>query len=243
MKNPFLDILIPVYNEGENIRLVLESLFREVKTPFRVVICYDQDDDTTLLALESEHYPCDSVITLKNTVASGPHGAVRTGFNFSHANAIIVLPADDTFNASVIDAMWKNFNEGSEIVCASRFIPGGCMEGCPWIKASLVRVVAFTLYQFAGLPTRDATNGFRLFSKRLLESIQLESTLGFTYSIELLVKCSRLGWKVTEVPARWYGRTKGTSRFRVWKWMIPYLKWYFYAFQTKISWFRRKPVY
>lgn len=106
------------------------------------------------------------------------------------------------------------------------------MKGCPWLKAVLVRFAAFTLQHFARLPTHDATNGFRLFSRRVLDEIKIESSQGFAYSIELLVKCHRLGWKFGEVPALWFERTKGKSRFRVIKWLPVYLRWYFYAFMT-----------
>ena len=63
---------------------------------------------------------------------------------------------------------------GCDIVCASRFMPGGRMEGCPWLKAALVRSAAFLLYHFARLPTHDPTSGFRLFSRRVIEQITIE---------------------------------------------------------------------
>jgi hypothetical protein len=111
-------------------------------------------------------------------------------------------------------------------------MPGGCMVGCPWLKAVLVRTAAFTLYHVARLPTRDPTSGFRLFSRRVIDGIVVESDSGFCYSIELLVKCHRLGWPVAEVPARWFERKQGQSRFRVLNWLPAYLRWYAYAFAT-----------
>ena len=66
------------------------------------------------------------------------------------------------------------------------------MVGCPWLKAVLVRAANFTLYHLARLPTHDASNGFRLFSRRVIDEIEIESERGFCYSIELLVKCHRL---------------------------------------------------
>jgi dolichol-phosphate mannosyltransferase len=115
---------------------------------------------------------------------------------------------------------------------ASRFIPGGCMEGCRWLKATLVRTAAFTLYYFARLPTRDATNGFRLFSRRVIDRIEIESDSGFCYSLEMLVKCHRLGWPVADVPAKWFERKQRASRFQVLNWVPSYLRWYWYAFAT-----------
>ena len=108
------------------------------------------------------------------------------------------------------------------------------MKGCPWLKALLVRSSAFALFHAARVPTHDPSNGFRLFSRRVLKTIPIESTIGFTYSLELLAKCHRLGWKIGEVPVAWHERKRGTSRFRVLKWMPHYLVWFFYCFVTAL---------
>jgi len=226
-----LDIIIPVYNEGENIVRVLDALDRNVKTPSRVMICYDRDDDDTLPAVASFHPRNLEIVLVKNR-GSGAFGAVVTGFQDSSAPAVLVFPADDDYNTHRLDAMVEKFREGCDIVVASRFIPGGVMEGAPPLKNVLVRASAFTLRHIARLPTRDASNGFRLFSQRVIRSIPLESTRGFTYSIELLVKCHRLGWRVGEVAVEWHERSAGTSRFQVLKWLPDYLVWYRYAFET-----------
>jgi dolichol-phosphate mannosyltransferase len=118
-------------------------------------------------------------------------------------------------------------------------VPGGAMVGCPLLKAVLVRTANFTLHRFARLPTTDASNGFRLFSRRVIERIAVESDQGFCYSIELLVKAHRLGWRIAEVPVQWFERRHGASRFRVLRWLPDYLRWYLYAFAT--TWLRRPP--
>ena len=226
----YIDILIPVYNEGENILSLLDAFDREVQTPIRILICFDQDDDTTLKVLGSIHSRFE-IIPVKNE-GQLAHGAVTTGFRYSEAPAVISYMADDNYNAGLIDRMVELFWEGNEIVCASRFVSGGSMVGCRWQKAFLVRAVAFSLHYIGRLPVHDPTNSFRLFSRRLLEQIHIESSEGFTYSIEILAKCHRLGWKIAEIPAQWFERTKGNSRFLVFQWAPAYLRWYFYIFAT-----------
>ena len=61
----------------------------------------------------------------------------------------------------------KFLSEKADIVVASRFIKGGTMVGCPFLKAILVRTASTTLYLLSSIPVRDASNGFRLFSDRL----------------------------------------------------------------------------
>lgn len=228
---PQLDIVIPVFNEGESIVRVLESLERQVRTPFRVLICYDFDGDTTLGALRERGFAEGRITRVRNS-GRGAFAAVVSGFAASSAPAVVVLPADDDYNAPRLDAMFARFSSGCDIVVASRFMRGGRMVGCPWLKAVLVRVSAFVLCHIARLPTCDASNGFRLFSRRVLERIPLESSVGFTYSIELLVKCHRLGWPIGEVAAEWHERREGQSRFKVLRWLPAYVRWFLYAFAT-----------
>ena len=234
-----LDIVIPVYNEGPNIRSVLESFRRELRVPYRVLICYDFDGDTTLAALEPlsrEEYHFELV---RNN-GRGVLDAIRAGLRKTTAPVVLTFPADDDYNAPRINAMMEKAQSGCDIVCGSRFIPGGCMEDCPWLKAFLVRTAAFCMYYMARVPSHDATNGLRLFSRRAIDQIPIESQVGFAFSIELLVKCHRLGWRIGEVPFLWHERKAGKSRFRTLRWMPAYLHWAFYALAT--TWLRKRRV-
>jgi len=235
-----LDIVIPVYNEGPNILATLGALARDVKTPARVLICYDRPDDNTLPAVRNNPltYAGLDVEFVRNP-GRGAHAAVMAGFAASTAPFVVVFPADDDFNAAILDPMVTLARRDCDIVCASRFMSGGKMEGCPWLKATLVRSAAFALHRVARLATHDPTSGFRLFSRRVIERIKVESDQGFCYSIELLVKVHRLGWRVAEVPAVWFERKHGRSRFKVLTWLPAYLRWFAYAFATT---FLRRPA-
>jgi dolichol-phosphate mannosyltransferase len=240
-----LDIVIPVYNESENILPVLESLQRSVGIPYRVLICYDREDDNTLPVVRNylSQQPLAAghqiLIEFVRNPARGPLQAILAGFRATNAPAVLMMAADDDYNAPIIDRMVGLIRSGAEIVVASRFIPGGYMRGCPWLKAFLVRSSAWALYHLARLPSRDASNGFRMFSRKVLDRIPIESQVGFAYSIELLVKAHRLRWRVEDVPAGWQERKSGRSRFAVIKWMPQYLKWFRYAFAT--TYLRRGP--
>jgi glycosyltransferase involved in cell wall biosynthesis len=226
-----IDLIIPAYFEGESIVDVLNSLEKYVKNRFRVLICYDQDDDNTLTAIKSNRKYEFEIIYVKNE-GIGLHGAVMTGFHKSIADSIIMMPADDSWNARIIDQMHKMQIEGSDIVCPSRFMKHGSVEGYPPLKLIIVRTAAMLMHKLAFIPTRDPTNGFRCFSRRVIEKIPVESKVGGTFSIELLVKCHRLGWKISEIPSRWIERDKGKSKFKLWNWIPFYLKWFLYSFAT-----------
>ena len=230
--NVEIDIVIPVYNECGNIVSVLDSLFEHVKTPYRVLICYDIDEDDTLAVLDN--YPPERAeIMLVKNYGQGPNQAVISGFRASTAPAVLVHMADDDYNAPLIDQMYQQFKMGHDVITGSRYIKGGCYQGAPLLKQILTRTASFTLYHLRGMPIHDATNGFRLFSRRLIDTVEITSSEGFTFTFELLVKADRLGWKISEVPATWIERTVGTSRFKVKEWILPYLRWYLYGLETR----------
>jgi dolichol-phosphate mannosyltransferase len=224
------DIIIPVFDEGPNIRGVLESL-KSIDLPIRVLICYDFEEDSTLSALKG-YDPRPLQLLLVRNRGRGALGAVLAGFASSTAPCVVTYPADDDYNGPRIRALIQEHLEGKEIVAASRFMPGGRMEGCPLLKAVLVRSAAWFMYYIARVPTRDASNGLRLFSRRVLDEIPIESRVGFAYSIELLVKAHRLGWSIGETPFLWRERKAGKSRFRTLRWLPQYLRWLFYALGT-----------
>ena len=127
-----LDIVIPVYNEGDNIVPTLRALARDIHTPTRVLICYDREDDDTLPAINNNRTEFGALtITFVRNRGRGAHGAVLSGFAASDAPFVLVLPADDDYNASIVDSMVAEAAKGRDIVCASRFMTGGAMVGCP----------------------------------------------------------------------------------------------------------------
>ena len=233
-----LEIVIPIYNEGENVIKLLKQFELIIKTKFRVLLCYDSDEDNIFDYKEMIKKFKFEIIFVKN-LEKGPSAAVKKGMYFGKSDCIIVYPADDFLNVAIIDQMYSSFRAGNEIVVASRFIKGGSMKGCPLIKAILVRVASTTLYLLSSIPVRDASNGFRLFSRKLLNTVEIESKVGFAYSLELLSKCNRLKLKIEEIPAQWEERSEGSSRFKVLKWLPEYLRWYIYGLST--TWLRKSP--
>ena len=80
------------------------------------------------------------------------------------------------------------------------------------------RLAGVSLHYLTGLPTRDATNNFRAYSRRVIDEIPIEGEASFAVALELTVKAHWRGWKIAEVPTTWHDRTAGKSRFRLWAW-------------------------
>ena len=233
-----IDLVVPIYNEGEKIIKLLNGLSSNIKANFRVLLCYDKDNDDVFKFKEKFNDFNFEIKLLKNP-SSGPCSAIIEGLNHGGSECVIVYPADDFLNFNIIDKMYEAFNENNDVVVASSFMKGGSMKGCPLIKSILVRLASSTLYMFSSIPVKDASNGFRLFSRRLLDTVYIESKVGFAYSLELLSKCNRLKLNVKEIPAQWEERSEGSSRFKILKWLPEYLRWYFYGLGT--SWLKKKP--
>ena len=234
------DLIIPIYNEGKNLLKLFKHLKKSIKSNYRILLCYDSDKDDVFRFVNQLKNINNEFILVKNKY-DGPCGAIISGFEFSDEfECTIVYPADDFINGVIVDQMYNKFLEGYDIVAPSRFMKGGSMIGCPMIKSILVRFASFTLYKFSSIPIEDASNGFRLFSRKLLQSVKIESKLGFAYSLELLVKAERMKLKITQIPSKWEERSKGMSRFKIFKWLRQYLTWYFYGIRT--SWFGEKKI-
>ena len=203
------------------------------------MICYDLKNDD-IFKFEDDFKKFNFDIKLIKNPSSGPLTAIKQGFLKGNSDAVIVYPADDFLNYKLLDEMYNKYLDGNDIVVASRFIKGGSMKNCPLIKSIFVRTASFTLYFLSSIPARDASNGFRLFSRKLLNEVEIDSKIGFAYSLELLVKCHRLKKKIAEVPALWEERSEGKSRFKLFKWIPQYLKWYLYGLGT--TWLRLKKI-
>ncbi len=226
--NKGYDIIIPVFNESKIINL-LDYLFENIKNYNNIFICYDSDEDITIkLINKSKYIDLENIKLLRNPY-EGPCEAIKHGLNKSQSEAAIIYPADDFFNASLLEDMFEFRKKGYDIVCPSRFIKGGKIKNCPLIKLIIVKLVSITLFYLSSLKIKDPTNGFRLFSNEVLKNYEIESNLGFAYSLELLIKSHLDKRKIIEIPSIWIERIDKKSNFKILKWSKDYLRWFFKA--------------
>jgi hypothetical protein len=124
--------------------------------------------------------------------------------------------------------MLSKIDEGYDIVCGSRYIRGGSRIGGSKAKGFFSSFVGRSLYYLLGLPTHDIANAFKMYRKKVIDSIDIESC-GFEVSMEIPLKAYYLGFKITEVPTIWRERAKGKSKFRIFKLSSSYIKLYIWA--------------
>lgn len=223
-----ISVVLPVYNERENIAPCLRGLARALaNVEHELLVCYDFDEDTTLEGIRAMGAEAPRSIRLvKNTLGRGPHKAIQAGFHAASGDAVVTTMADLSDPPELIPRMAERIRAGADVVSGSRYMAGGSQKGGPWLKRTLSRIAGVSLRWLAGVGTHDATSNFRAYSKRLLDSTTIESTAGFEIALELTVKAHLAGMKVDEVPSSWTDRSAGQSRFRLWKWLPNYLRWY-----------------
>lgn len=229
-----LSIVMPVYNEGAVITKTINQVEKAVKIPHELLIIYDMDKDTTVVPVKKIQKKYTNVKLVKNIYGKGALNALKTGLVKASGAAVCVMMADLTDDAKVVNTMMDKFNKDYDVVAASRYMPGGHQIGGPLIKQILSRAAGLSLHYIAGIPTHDATNSFKIYSKKLLTKTKIESDGGFELGIELTVKAHFNGFKVTEVPTTWTYSSK-ESRFYLKKWLPKYLKWYFWALKKRVS--------
>jgi dolichol-phosphate mannosyltransferase len=223
-----LDIVIPVYNEAENILQLLKAFENEINCNFRVLICYDKDDDTTLKKLEKQNSTNKEILLIKNP-KHGPNSAIIQGINLSKAEIILIYMADDFENVKLINKMVNLIEQGYHLIIPSRFVPGGKMKGAKKIKKIFTVFGSYLIYYIARIPFKDCTNAFKMFSAKLKKEIEFNSTKGFTFALELTAKSYFLNLKIIEIPSIWVETNKGKSNFKFSQWLPYYIYWLIYS--------------
>jgi dolichol-phosphate mannosyltransferase len=224
-----LNIIIPVYNEGENIGRLYQEIQSKIQTPHQIFVVYDFDEDNTLPVVQSVQRNDHRVVLIKNLYGRGVLNAIKSGFQSASVGPCLVVMGDLSDDLSVVDRMVEKYRQGFKVVCGSRYMKGGKQIGGPFLKRTLSRWAGLSLYYLSGVPTHDITNNFKLYDKALLDELIIESKGGFEVAMEITAKAFKNGYPICEIPATWHDRTAGQSRFRLWKWLPNYLKWYFYV--------------
>jgi len=234
---PRYSVVVPVYNEGSNIAGYCRKALATLPEGYELLICYDFDEDDTLPALRaipSDQKPAN-IRLVRNDLGKGVRYAIEAGMKAATGPVVLVMMADLSDDFPKAAEMVARAEAGAAVVCASRYMPGGKQIGGPFLKGLLSRIAGVSLHRLTGLPTHDPTNSFKAYRTDFLRRTKIESTAGFCLGMELTVKAHFTGRRVEEVPAFWYDRSAGESRFSLMAWLPHYLRWYFYALKARMK--------
>jgi dolichol-phosphate mannosyltransferase len=232
--SPQLSIVVPVYNEGDAVEPVIRALSAGVRTPHEIIVVYDFDADTTVPVIARLEPSIPGLRRLRNDLGRGVLNAMKAGIAGTSAPYVLISMADGSDEPSIVDSMVDLARGGADVVAASRYMRGGRQVGGPLLKRTMSRIAGLSLHWFAGVPTHDPTNNFKLYSRAFLDATTIESDAGFELALELTVKATLAGRGVAEVPTTWRDRTAGTSNFKLRKWLPHYVRWYRLAFTERL---------
>ena len=236
---PELSVVLPVFNEGEAVAPVIRALVAGIHVPCEILVVYDFDEDTTVPVARALAAELSSVRPMRNDLGRGVLNAMKAGIAAARAPYVLVSMADGSDEPEVVDRMVELARAGADVVAGSRYMRGGHQVGGPLVKRTMSRMAGLSLHWFAGVPIHDPPSNFKLYSRRFLDSVTIESTAGFELALELSVKATLAHRRLAEVPTTWRDRTSGKSNFKLRKWLPNYLHWYFVAFRGRFSRRRR----
>ena len=222
-----LSIVIPMFNEAENVKNTLSRVEESLSTfkgNYEIVAVNDGSTDNTFEILKeiAERNKRIKVVSYPKNMGRGM--ALRRGFKESQGEIVVSIDADLSYDPKyildLIEALEKN--SYIDFVLASPYMPGGGAKDVPslrlWISKLGNKILRFAM------PNRihTSTGIFRAYRRKVLDSIELESD-GKEIHLEILSKALALGFRVKEVPAVLTGRKRGASKFKFRKTAISHL--------------------
>jgi len=229
-----LSIVIPAHNEQDNIAGVIDEIERSLSgIDYELLVVSDHSTDSTVELVGKLSQKYNNIRLVENKLDKGFANALKTGFASVNADVVIPVMGDLCDDLSTIRIMLEKINQGYDVVCGARYVKGGARLGGSRLKGFLSSFAGSSMYYLLGVPTRDIANAFKMYRKKVIDSIKIESK-GFEVSMEIPLKAYYLGFKITEVPTVWKERTKGKSSFKMLKLLPSYLKLYLWAILKKL---------
>ena len=230
-KNVKLSILIPVFNETRNLKMLLKALKANVEVPHEVIVVYDMLNDSSIPIIRLMQKKYAEVRGLHNKLGRGVINAIKSGADSAVGDYILIIAADDLGPTVIIDDMLSLMDEGCDLVNATRYAHGGRNIGGVFISRLISRIANKLFYILSGFALTDSTLGVKMIRRSLFNRIKLESKpVGWAVSFEFAIKAQIAGWKIGEVPVvslnRIYG---GKSSFKLGPWVVEYSKWFLWG--------------
>jgi len=229
-----LSIVIPAYNEEESIAAVINEIESNVRIAHELIVVNDHSTDKTPLIVSELSHKYPGVRLVNNTNDKGFANAIKFGLKEAKNELVIPVMGDLCDDLNTLNSMIEKIESGFDVVCGSRYIKGGARIGGSKIKAFFSCSVGWSLFYLLGIPTHDVANAFKMYRKKVIDSINIEAK-GFEISMELPLKAYYAGFKITEVPTVWREREKGKSSFKMFKLIPNYLKFYLWGIKKRIG--------
>ena len=209
-------VIIPTYNEAENIDHVLRRI-RAAMPDAGVLVVDDGSPDGTATMAEKLGAELGHIDVLRRTAKSGLGSAYRAGFAWGLERgweAFVEMDADLSHEPEALPSLIAPLTEGIDLAVGSRYVPGGSIPNWRWHRRLLSQGGNIYAALLLRLHVTDSTSGFRAYRAEALQRIDLDRVRaeGYGFQIEMLYQVLEHGGMVTEVPIRFVDRVEGKSK-------------------------------
>lgn len=209
-------VIIPTYNESQNIESITNRL-RKAVPDAHVLIADDNSPDGTGQIADRLAENDDHVHVMHRTGKQGLGAAYLAGFDWGleHGYGVLVQhDADGSHQPEQLPRLLEALAAGADMVKGSRWVPGGAVVNWPKSREIISRGGSLWTRAWLGIPVKDATGGFNAFKADTLRGIDLDevASAGYCFQIDLVWRAIKHGYKVVEVPIEFVEREFGDSK-------------------------------
>ena len=210
-------VIIPTYNEKENIERMIRKVF-SLSYPFDVLVVDDGSPDGTaeiVKKLQQEFGPKLFLEERKGKLGLGT--AYIHGFNWALAKGyefIFEMDCDFSHNPDDLLRLREACMKGADLAIGSRYVRGGKITNWPIKRLLMSYFASIYVRMVLWIGIKDTTAGFKCYRRKVLESIHLEKVrfIGYAFQIEMKYRTRKAGFKIAEVPITFTDRVYGTSK-------------------------------
>ncbi len=208
-------IIIPTYNERENIKKLIPTI-KNVNKKIDILVVDDNSSDGTVSAVKGLMKKDKSINLLQRPYKSGLGKAYVDGFKYAlnkGYDLIFEMDADFSHDPKYIPDFLKEI-KNNDLVIGSRYLNGVSVINWPISRLILSKFANFYARCITGLPLTDCTSGYKCYKRKVIESIDLNKihSDGYAFQIEMHYKAWRKGFKIKEIPIIFVDRHSGTSK-------------------------------
>jgi len=216
-KNPQVSIILPTYNESQNIigilKLIRENLPKGIHT--ETIVVDDNSPDGTGKIVEDYIYGIkkiaeNTIDVIHRKAKNGLSSAILNGIQSAKGETIVVMDSDYSHPPQIIPKMIEALKQYQcDLVVASRYITGGNIQGWTTKRKLMSKIATIIAKKGLGIKTKDPMSGFFAFKKNIIKGLNFDA-LGYKFLLEILVKTK--GINIKEIPYTFENRKFGSSK-------------------------------
>lgn len=214
-----LSIVIPAYNEAENIGPCLEEIQQVVGTehdiPYEIIVVDDNSSDSTADVVNAMIASDPGIRLVRRQPPGGFGRAIRTGLDAVTGDVVVICMADQSDDPRDVVAYYRKIAEGYDCVFGSRFINGSRVEQYPPVKLVVNRIVNTCIKWMFWTRFNDMTNAFKAYRTSVIRECGPHEASHFNITLELSLGALIRRYNIAQIPISWSGRQWGASNLKL----------------------------